>query len=713
MITKQLFLSLIFILLSVSIHAQQLIKGSIKAKDQSPLVGVNITIKGTYDGSITDANGHFEVAVPKGQVTLVISYIGYITQEVEIIDQHQELHITLKESVTSLNAVTITAGTFSAGDKKRASVLEPMDIYTTAGSLGDINGALKTLPGTQPASDDGRLLVRGGEAGETKVYVDGMLAANPYYSQVPDLPTRGRFAPSLFSGTVFSTGGYSAEYGQALSSVLVLESNDIAVEEIASVSLMSIGAETSKTWCAPNRSTSAGVSYTNMSPYYNMVNSRHDWIKPVEATNLNFMHRQKYDNGAMLKCFSTFDYGALEFNTQVADQVTNIDSEGGTGYLNLTYSAPVFSNSYLKAGVATSLDNNRQIAGVHRTKDLDLNMESRISISQALNNAIELKYGLSDTYTNYHQKYNNTTTPQNHNARVEDHIVGAFIEPEIKVSADMAIRTGLRYEYSTYLQQVSLSPRLALAYKTGKNSQFTAAWGHFFQNPVNDYLKYTSNLDFEKAVHYIAGYQTGTLKDRLFRIEGYYKDYDMLISYDQTNTYRYTDLSNIGTGYAKGIDIFYRDRVSFKNTDFWLSYSYIDTERNYKNYPKAVTPSYISDHTFSAVGKYFLGAINTQIGATWVLASGRPYHRAGDHNFMSQKAPLYNDLSLNLSYLTHIGDHFTIVHFSFSNVLGRDHLVGYRNIPATDDSGTFHQMPIQPDIKQFLFLGVFISINGN
>ncbi|MCU4156772.1 TonB-dependent receptor [Carboxylicivirga sp. A043] len=693
------------------LSAQYQVNGKVTAKDSAPLVGVNITIKGTYDGTITDTNGKFTLALEDEQATLLISYIGYQTKEIEVNKKTPQLSVVLKESVTSLNAVTITAGTFSAGDKKRATVLEPLDIYTTAGSLGDINGALKTLPGTQPASDDGRLLVRGGEAAETKVHVDGLLAAKPYYSKVPDLPTRGRFAPSLFSGTVFSTGGYSAEYGQALSSILILESNDIAIEEITSLSIMSVGGEASKTWCAPNRSTSAGVAYTNMAPYYGLANNRLDWVKPTEAMNFNFMHRQKGKNGSLLKVFSTFDYGVQEFNTSLGNAFTNIDIEGGSAYINMNYSLPVLQNSCLKAGLASTIDNNRQIAGFHRTVDKELNIEGRLSFNHPLSDAVDVKLGVSDAFTRYRQDYTQLNASTYSNARVDDHIAGVFIEPEIRLSAELAVRPGLRYEYSSYLKESSWSPRVSAAYKTGKNSQLTAAWGHFFQNPVIDYLKYTSNLEFEKAVHYLLGYQTGTLKKRLFRAEAYYKDYKQLISYSEYSNNFYNNLANGGHGYAKGIDIFFRDKESFKYTDYWLSYSYIDTKRHYRNYPDAVTPSYIAEHTFSAVGKYFIGTINTQVGATWVMTSGRPYHKEGDTKYMSRKAPYYNDLSLNLSHLTHIGDHFTIIHFSFSNILGREHLVGYQNIPSASAASGYIQMPILPDIKQFLFLGLFISIN--
>ena len=134
--------------------------------------------------------------------------------------------IILKESFNALDAVVITAGTMESGDKARVSVLKPLDIVTTAGSAGNIIAALQTLPGTQSVGEDGRLFVRGGEANETQTFVDGIRVAQPYGATTNNLPTRGRFSPFLFSGIAFSTGGYSAEYGEALSSVLLLNTED-------------------------------------------------------------------------------------------------------------------------------------------------------------------------------------------------------------------------------------------------------------------------------------------------------------------------------------------------------------------------------------------------------------------------------------------------------------------------------------------------------
>jgi hypothetical protein len=119
-------------------------------------------------------------------------------------------------------------------------ILRPLDIVTT-GSDADIYSALETLPGTQQIGETEGLFVRGGSASETKTIIDDMTVQNPFYSSVPDIPSRGRFSAFLFKGIVFSTGGYSAQYGQALSSVMVLKTQDLAPKTQTAINLMALG----------------------------------------------------------------------------------------------------------------------------------------------------------------------------------------------------------------------------------------------------------------------------------------------------------------------------------------------------------------------------------------------------------------------------------------------------------------------------------------
>ncbi|HDP55031.1 MAG TPA: hypothetical protein ENN24_05035 [Bacteroidetes bacterium] len=127
-----------------------------------------------------------------------------------------------------------------------------------------------------------------------------------YSFSVPDLPSRGRFSPFLFSGTTFSTGGYSAEYGQALSSALILNTNTFPQQTQTDVSIMSIGGGVSQTIKGDKTSASIGVNYTNLTPYYQLAPSKVNMNQYSESLGASFIFRQKVFENGILKAFSTY-----------------------------------------------------------------------------------------------------------------------------------------------------------------------------------------------------------------------------------------------------------------------------------------------------------------------------------------------------------------------------------------------------------------------
>lgn len=183
-IKNVVFLLLLACLLQTG-YTQTAIKGSVRNNKGKAIYGVNISLKETYDGATTDSSGNFSfLTTEKGEQILVASSVGYKPYEQIIKLQGEPLHliITLKEEITELDAVTISAGTFEASDRKRASaVLDPIDIVTTASANGDITGALKTLPGAQQVGESEGLFVRSGTAAETKTFIDGTLVNNFFY----------------------------------------------------------------------------------------------------------------------------------------------------------------------------------------------------------------------------------------------------------------------------------------------------------------------------------------------------------------------------------------------------------------------------------------------------------------------------------------------------------------------------------------------------
>ena len=227
----------------LSTFAQSTISGKIIDQQGLPVIGANVYLQGTYDGTATSDEGHFTFETDaKGTQTLIASSISFETysKSADVIN-FKNITIKLKDDINTLDAVTVNAGTFNAGDNAKVTALKPLDIVTTAGALGDFVGALQTLPGTSNVAEDGRLFVRGGDADETQIFVDGMRVFTPYSPSANNIPTRGRLSPFLFKGITFSTGGYSAEYGQALSSVLLLNSVNEPQEEKTDISIMSVG----------------------------------------------------------------------------------------------------------------------------------------------------------------------------------------------------------------------------------------------------------------------------------------------------------------------------------------------------------------------------------------------------------------------------------------------------------------------------------------
>ncbi len=107
---KQLLLSILTLIISISIFAQQrLLQGEVReASSNEPLPGVTVLVKDTSIGTVTDAKGNFSLTTPEGSAFLVISYVGFQTQEVPITGQ-SSIRVLLQEDSDLLDEVVVTA----------------------------------------------------------------------------------------------------------------------------------------------------------------------------------------------------------------------------------------------------------------------------------------------------------------------------------------------------------------------------------------------------------------------------------------------------------------------------------------------------------------------------------------------------------------------------------------------------------------------------
>jgi len=282
-----------------------------------------------------------------------------------------------------------------------------------------------------------------------------------------------------------------------------------------------------------------------------------------------------------------------------------------------------------------------------------------------------------------------------------------YSETDILFSKNLISKVGFRFSKNYLLNESSISPRLALAYKVAKNKQFSFAYGNFDQTPIKEYLLFTTQLQSERAQHYILNYEYNKNK-QIFKAEIYYKNYDNLVKYDTQTLQFDSNYTNGGIGFAQGLELFWRDSKNIKNLEYWISYSYIDSKRDYQNFPKEVTPSFVADHTMSLVSKYWIQKWRSQIGATYTFASGRPYNDPNSADFMSAKTKNYNNFSANWAYLI---SPQKILFFSVTNVFGFDNVFGYdySNNPSSD--GIYQRQAIIPTADRFFFVGFFWTLS--
>ena len=732
------FLVLLFLFLHVFVlKAQTVVSGTVKTNKGMAVAGASIAVKDSYDGATADSSGVFRfTTTEKGEQTIVVSAMGFTTAEqtVTLAGKPLQLSFFIKEEINEMKAVVITAGAFEASDKKRTTVLSSIDIVTTASANADVTGAIKTPPGAQQVGESEGLFVRGGTAAETKIFIDGTLVNNFFYSSVPNIAQRGRFSPFIFKGTVFSAGGYSALYGQALSSALILESIDLPDVSSGTLSLspISIGGGIQKLAKNSRSSWGANYSYTNVGLAFKLLGTKPDFFRTPQfhAGDANF--RTKLGRSGMLKYYGYFSQNSTgvrnpsldTLNFKEAFDLTNFNM-----YHNLSYRDNLGARWKLNAGVSFSENkddiagnlqnkaNQPQVIAGYEFKNFDLKTKgqyfnAKLVMERRLRGLSTLRFGGEYNYSSDHLDYtlhNGTKFPN----LVTEHLTAAFAESDVYLTNDLAAKIGTRWEHSSVLNKMNLAPRVSLAYKLGAESQASLAYGTFYQTPERRYLPTTNALTFARATHYIAQYQKLTSLST-FRLEVFYKKYDDLLKTTFNNN-REVAANNKGAGYAKGFELFWRDKKTIKNFDYWISYSFLDTKRDFLNYPGQLEPSFAAKHTANLVVKKFVTGLKTQFNANYQFATGRPYYNIRyDNNsnkfsiFDQGKTINYNSLSLSVNYLPNVfkkgGSQMTVFVFSVTNVLGSNQVFGYNY-----SLNGLRREAIVPPTKTFVFIGAFIS----
>ena len=695
------------LLISISSMGQTAISGRVLDSDGLPLPGANVYLDGTYDGASSDADGYYNFeSAESGEYLLKIVFIGFedFDTVLTLTGDAIALNVRMEAGATQLEPVTITAGSFGASDAQKAVVLKPLDIVTTAGADGNIVSALQTLPGTTTVGESGRLFVRGGDGRESQVYIDGLRVHEAYTSGPPQTAVRGRFNPFLFSGTTFSSGGFSAEYGDALSGVLLLETKALPVEDELNVGLMSLGGDLAYTKAGKQSGLTVQASYINLATFVNVVPTRFDWHKPYESGQGSVAYQRHTPKGS----WKAFVQGARSSmavsQPQPGDDFRRVDLENDYMFGKLSWAGQSGKHWRHFAGVSASVqadDFQLETQGLEQTRQ---GMQAKWTSTFYGWEGVRWKSGVLADVVEAKDVYSEGSN--GFQEGVSDVRPATFTEIEHTLTNAFAYRVGLRASYSDFLGTYRVAPRFSAALRAGDNAQFSLAGGRFHQQPGMNVLQNTTAILPEVADHLILNYQYDHNR-RYFRIEGYAKQYRKLVTWENAGTAG-PNYANDGSGYARGIELFYRDQKTVTMGDFWVSYSLTDARRRYQHYPESVRPPFAVTHQVSGVYKHWIGAWRSLVSGTLTVASARSYDDPNTEGFMAAKVPGFKTLNLSWSYLYR--EHI-IFHASVNNVPGWRNVFGYNFADQPGANGQYASVPVRPDSDRFFFVGCFITLS--
>ena len=709
-----LLLAAITLVTPAALLAQAEVTGRITGPDGGGLEGVNVYDARTYEGAVTDSLGRFAfTASAKTPFTLHTQYVGYRADSVVVADATLAIGLRLRPTAASLSEVVVTAGAFVASDTRQTAVLSSVDVATT-GATADLAEALSTLPGSTPAGESGQLLVRGGAAAETQAYINGLRVPNLYSSRLPDVPSRTRFSPFAFRGITFATGGFSAAYGDALSGALILQTQGLPERSLTSVNVMTLGGSVGRTQrIGTHQAVAVDVGGTHLGAYAQLnEESRRTLSRAPQGLQANAGYWWEGRRGrnfrvmsqASTQAFSGRNPEEARFYGDTARHLDNVNT-----YTQAVYRAPAGDNGTWDIGGAVATNHDR-FQGDGAAVELDqTDVQARGTYADQLRELALWRVGAE--VQGRRETVAREIPELTRLAEVDRVYAAGFAEADWYLSEKWVLRTGLRFD-SYDGRDNSLSPRLQLSHLFSPTHQVALSAGQYRQRQTDEAV-FARDLGLEPArLSHLGLTYSRTWEGRVLRGEAYAKTYDALLTTDGTaDALGLPTLRTDGDGHARGLDVFYRDRTTVENADFWVSYSFTDAARLRDGLTERAPVPYASRHNLAVVAKRFFPRPSFGVSATYRFHAGRPYDDPNAPVRYGSTTPQFHDLSFNLTYLTNIRGHFTVLFASMTNVTGVRQVHQYRYAQAPDaETGRYDRIAVDPLFPRFPFVGMFVSI---
>ena len=626
------------------------IRGFVYDKNSAePIMFCNVILKGTTIGASTDINGMYNISkVLAGDYTLMVTYIGYDTSTVNITLKKGKVitqNLEISESSVKLNEVRISAERSEMKTEVKAAAIkitkQDMEMIPNIGGEPDLAQYMQVIPGVVFTGDQGgQLYIRGGSPIQNKVLLDGMTIYSPFHS----IGLFSVFDTDIIRNTDVYTGGFSAEYGGRISSIMDIKTIDGNKKEFGGkVSANTFGSKLFVEGPLLGNGKSSFVfsgktSYLDKSSeilYKEPILYFDDKGLPYSYTDLYGKFSLHGNNGSKINVFGFNFQDKVDYE---GISELNWTSQGiGSEFILIPGNSPVLiEGNFAYSSYDISLDEE---ASPLRESGIDgFNMGFDFTYFQPKG---KIKYGFD-----IHGFSTDFTTYNSVNSKIEQKEntseFSAYINYQFNTTR-FIIEPGFRLQ--KYTLGISPEPRLGMKYIASDRLRFKVSSGYYSQNILSttsdrDVVNLFSGIisspeeipdqadgnpyknKFQKARHLIAGVEYDISRRIDFQIEGYIKDFTQLTNINRNMTSNADDEFIIENGVAKGVDALLKFKS--KKLYIWAVYSIGIITRN--DGEKTYNPHFDRRHNMNFVTSYKFGKNDSwKADMRWNLGSGFPF----------------------------------------------------------------------------------------
>jgi vitamin B12 transporter len=689
----------------------------------APLGGANVFLLETLEGALSDSAGHWTFTTSHtGHATLVVKAAGFndVRRIIEV-PGGESIVVVLKKATHQLAPTTVVASRYAASDE-RGATLTTLDVVATPGTNADVMRAIQTLPGVQNVDEGTGIYVRGGDYTETHVLLNDAVLHTAFTFESPNGTFIGTVDPFLLDGIYFSSGGFGARYGNALSGIAALNTLGRPTRRgyTGGAGLAAISASGS---AALTRE--LGVRFAanqfDTDLLFKVNGSTQEYRTPPRGYDRSGSVIWNYRPTAEVKAFAI---------RQTTDLITVLEEPSYTGSYSLGIGSHLAVVNWRDVVGTWSPSLRVSDTRMRRTQDYGA---FRMLTGQRYRGAsgqmdwspaggVTLRAGAE--WERSWSELDGSVPEQGDDRKpgARTTVVGSdirgdraagFGELDLLVGARTRLVAGLRSDNSTLSRGRTLDPRVSAAITIVPGVVFTSAWGIYHQVPDPIFFDSTlgvPGLSSMSATHSIVGVQAGS-SGQMIRLELFDKRYQDLAQVD-----RDFDVVNGGVGSSRGADLFVSGS-GLPGMRWRVSLSSIVAKRTEPASGVLAPAPFDVTHSVTTV-------VNQSFGPSWHLglsqryATGRPFTPVTSATFdatrnvwdpqygapMSERLPAFRRVDLGLTHLRRIGTTNTVFYSSISNIFDRENVFLYR---YTQDYTS--RIPIRSMFKRSYYVGASIS----